>query len=68
MPETTFPKNVLPDRGDGGPTANSSVVQPGVALHLVQLACESPDLRGRSLSQCEFPASMRDGRGSALLS
>lgn len=25
--------------------------QPGVALHLVQLACESPDLRGRSLSQ-----------------
>ena len=25
--------------------------QPAVALHLVKLACESPDLRGRSLSQ-----------------
>ena len=38
----------LEDRPRPGPQPKFS---PGVALHLVKMACEMPDLRGRSLSQ-----------------
>jgi transposase len=38
----------LEDQLRPGPTPRFS---PGVALHLVKMACEMPDLRGRSLSQ-----------------